>query len=796
MSAPKRIEPTEIAREPLIDGGDLPVLDPAQSISHPGGRIEPSIPEHIVEAHNLDEFEVVDLAATVRRSSVAKPGMPIVREDADVVALPALTEIVDESSKQVALSVPSPAEPGYEQERDAFDAAANADDEHEHRDVPALALGGEQAADAEAGADEDAQDVSDTVEGEALTMQAAIEGAEDLATALIDETDDIAQSPAPDRQRHDRAEKGEVYYIRAMATAGPNAAAVQPPSPDVESQHEHLDASPIRPEMEAARPPAAVEEIDVSVAVEKGDCRSSAEGLQHPDEMQDEDPADVVMSVQLDEQAPVDDDTESFEALPASEVFESVHSADSPCEGSDEADEPDAEMTDEAVTDDDAVAPQSTHGAHRAYVPWFAQVPPASEMAPGVSLAQDARGASDTASESGHNEESAEVERDDNALAADLPLIFEGDDASDGGRRGLGWMFRRSKADDNSPLEQPAAPTTEATGSDGGSRSPRKRVIAIGVAAAIAVSGLGGWLALHTSSTTEDELMRLAGAPALDVQSPPPPQAESSPVAPDLVGVPGEDELVEHLSLATASSWLPAEVDLTDVKDVMAAESPSAEDSVLAEADTAPATNGGTTNADARTSDLPPVPASPFNKAGVFPPIPSFHGQGAAPRTQPAPAKPASPPAAAPAQHRSATPSPAPTPAPTPRANPAREVQLAALPPETPSAGSEYDVRAVEIPQRSGPQSMPPTDNTSETVAARDVTAPPTKVETVRPVHVLKPDVIGLTAFAPDHIVIISRNRPVRFRAGDVLPGGETIVRLDAQSLTIVTDRSIVRILP
>lgn len=70
----------------------------------------------------------------------------------------------------------------------------------------------------------------------------------------------------------------------------------------------------------------------------------------------------------------------------------------------------------------------------------------------------------------------------------------------------------------------------------------------------------------------------------------------------------------------------------------------------------------------------------------------------------------------------------------------------------------------------------------------------PEIVEQVRRVYTLRPDEIGLTAFNQDHLVLKGQHRNMKYGVSDVLPGGERIVRLDPASMTIVTDRSVVRI--
>lgn len=68
--------------------------------------------------------------------------------------------------------------------------------------------------------------------------------------------------------------------------------------------------------------------------------------------------------------------------------------------------------------------------------------------------------------------------------------------------------------------------------------------------------------------------------------------------------------------------------------------------------------------------------------------------------------------------------------------------------------------------------------------------------ETVKPLVTFSSGQIGLRSFSADTLVMVSSktNSPVRYRVGDVLPSGDRIEHLDSNSMTVVTNHKVIRI--
>lgn len=73
--------------------------------------------------------------------------------------------------------------------------------------------------------------------------------------------------------------------------------------------------------------------------------------------------------------------------------------------------------------------------------------------------------------------------------------------------------------------------------------------------------------------------------------------------------------------------------------------------------------------------------------------------------------------------------------------------------------------------------------------------APKTQVkEQIRVITVVTPEQIGLELFEDNHILVRSKGTVMSFQVHDALPNGERIERIEVASMTLVTDRSVIRI--
>lgn len=87
-------------------------------------------------------------------------------------------------------------------------------------------------------------------------------------------------------------------------------------------------------------------------------------------------------------------------------------------------------------------------------------------------------------------------------------------------------------------------------------------------------------------------------------------------------------------------------------------------------------------------------------------------------------------------------------------------------------------------------------------VAIKDVGEPRVAVdedvgEAVKPLVTFSAGQIGLRSMSPDTLVLVSSktNNATRYRVGDSLPSGDVIQYLDSNSMTVVTNRKVIRII-
>lgn len=90
-----------------------------------------------------------------------------------------------------------------------------------------------------------------------------------------------------------------------------------------------------------------------------------------------------------------------------------------------------------------------------------------------------------------------------------------------------------------------------------------------------------------------------------------------------------------------------------------------------------------------------------------------------------------------------------------------------------------------------------PVQRKTETAQRSKPSEPSSKEpETVRDVMVVTASQIGLRAFTDGQLVVSTGGRDAAYRVHDLLPSGERIERIDAVAMTVITDRSVIRVKP
>ena len=216
----------------------------------------------------------------------------------------------------------------------------------------------------------------------------------------------------------------------------------------------------------------------------------------------------------------------------------------------------------------------------------------------------------------------------------------------------------------------------------------------------------------------------------------------------------------------------------------------------------APATNPGAIAAPslASTSSTPTVAAAPQVPAGANPlaaqlaEVERLQGVTPAANTSAVPSPgqsaPAPTPAAPPVIAASAPPKPADVHAPKPASAPV------AKPAPAPASAPVAKPQPKPAPATSKPavpsKPAPAPKTTTPALGANDVSE-----EGIKRLVTTSPEAFGLQAIQEGSITLEGRrgNGSQRLTAGDRLPSGEQILRIDAQSMIVVTDRSVIRII-
>ena len=156
------------------------------------------------------------------------------------------------------------------------------------------------------------------------------------------------------------------------------------------------------------------------------------------------------------------------------------------------------------------------------------------------------------------------------------------------------------------------------------------------------------------------------------------------------------------------------------------------------------------------------------------------------------------------------TPVPAPVqaavPAPAPDASPAPVSAQPAVAPVAPVAKVATPVAPASVKPAIETKKAPPAEPKKASAPAprKNETAQRTKPaepsskepETVRDVMVVTASQIGLRAFTDGQLVVSTGGRDAAYRVHDLLPSGERIERIDPVAMTVITDRSVIRVKP
>jgi hypothetical protein len=390
-------------------------------------------------------------------------------------------------------------------------------------------------------------------------------------------------------------------------------------------------------------------------------------------------------------------------------------------------------------------------------------------------------------------------EQDDQVLSGESLIADHGDDVPIG--------VSESLLDDSAP-----------------DKSRRMKIIAGAVAAMIASVGGIAMLSGHFGGT-DDPAKRLEYVQAL---------GGGDPVAGALVDAPASPSAgtqpVQAPSIAALlqnSNDAPAPV--ADAGDAGAAPAPVADAGATGDAP-APVADAGATGdapapvADAGATGAAPAPVADAGATGDAPaPVADAGATGAAPAPAPAPVADAGDAGAAPAQAQenlmallkeppgqaasslkaAGTPS-------LKESLPAQDEALraASASPQSPSATAN-----VAAPPSLPAMPVSPFRQQDHSPIVAVVTPKPSLIaddpfhqpqrsgvvsgrasEAVKALTVVSPDQIGLELFAENHIMVNSKGTRMSFTVSDTLPNGEVIERIDLASMTLITDRSIIRI--
>lgn len=156
------------------------------------------------------------------------------------------------------------------------------------------------------------------------------------------------------------------------------------------------------------------------------------------------------------------------------------------------------------------------------------------------------------------------------------------------------------------------------------------------------------------------------------------------------------------------------------------------------------------------------------------------------------------------------TPVPAPVqaavPAPAPDASPAPVSAQPVVAPVAPVAKVATPVAPASVKPAIETKKAPPAEPKKASAPAprKNETAQRTKPaepsskepETVRDVMVVTASQIGLRAFTDGQLVVSTGGRDAAYRVHDLLPSGERIERIDPVAMTVITDRSVIRVKP
>ncbi|MGE0014335.1 MAG: hypothetical protein AB7S62_19145, partial [Azoarcus sp.] len=167
---------------------------------------------------------------------------------------------------------------------------------------------------------------------------------------------------------------------------------------------------------------------------------------------------------------------------------------------------------------------------------------------------------------------------------------------------------------------------------------------------------------------------------------------------------------------------------------------------------------------------------------------------------QPAPKVVTEAPVAAPVQAAVPAPAPAPaaSPAPVsaqPAAAPVAPVAKVAKPVEPTAVKPAVETK--KVPPAEPKKAAAPAPRKTETAQRTKPAEPSSKEpETVRDVMVVTASQIGLRAFTDGQLVVSTGGRDAAYRVHDLLPSGERIERIDPVAMTVITDRSVIRVKP
>lgn len=132
----------------------------------------------------------------------------------------------------------------------------------------------------------------------------------------------------------------------------------------------------------------------------------------------------------------------------------------------------------------------------------------------------------------------------------------------------------------------------------------------------------------------------------------------------------------------------------------------------------------------------------------------------------------------------------------------AAEVEKAVMPEKSPKAveakkPDQKPAQAATAPQKPSQPAKQASPTTNKSANAEVAAPHEAAQEAVKPLVTFSAGQLGLRSFSPDTLILVANktSQPVRYRVGDALPSGDVIEKLDSASMTVVTNRKVIRIL-